>query len=76
MQCKVVKSAVGEPIAVILSKNVSECVTEGGWQGNLQLAFLTRAIRLTLAKLDMLRWTALLPRSFEIRAIRGVGTTS
>lgn len=33
-------------------------------------------MRLTLARLEMLLWTALLPRRLDIWAISGVGTTS
>ena len=43
---------------------------------DLHLAFGTRAMRLTLARLEMLLWTALLPRRQDIWAISGVGTTS
>lgn len=47
-----------------------------GGEVDLHLAFGTRAMRLTLARLEMLLWTALLPRRQDIWAISGVGTTS
>ena len=50
----------------------------GGSRGEkvAHLAFFVRAIRLALARVEMLLCTPLPPRRFESWMIRGVGTTS
>lgn len=75
MHCEIVETAIGEAITVILEVAVTKMRERMDGTG-LHPTFLTRAMRLTLARLEMLLWTALLPRRLDIWAINGVGTTS
>ena len=79
-----IEPTVGEAVAVVcggreglVAVSEGEVSGVGGLVGkDVHFAFLTRAMRLALASVEMLRWTPLLPRRPDRVMMRGVGTTS
>lgn len=80
VQGEVIEASVGETVAIVCgSKKISQASFDCGQEptmGKTHLAFLTRAMRFTLARVEMHLCAPLPPRRPDSWTISGVGTIS